>query len=319
MTQHSVCPCLEVWRRFHAGDVSDEELESLAAHQENCASCRDRLASLDLPVRDAECSTMDDRATQGFTGGMTADETARLEVESVLGEGGMGRVWVAHDGEVGRHVAVKRLKPEYETDPGLRARFLAEARVTGQLEHPGIVPVYRVLERPDGSPAYSMRLVRGRTLLEAAREYHRRGDHDRLALFLAALPRRLRTRGSRSGTVERPLTHVMEFRHPSWYVPETFDLLGRERVSLCLHDKEGSAIAGPAVGPAVYVRFHGTSGRYHGSYDEPTLRRWASRFDGWARERRPVFAYFNNDPEAVAVANAGTLRRLLRQDAERPA
>jgi uncharacterized protein YecE (DUF72 family) len=171
-----------------------------------------------------------------------------------------------------------------------------------------VEPLQRLFER---AAALGPRL--GPVLYQLPASFVR--DHERLAAFLAALPRRVPIRGPR-GTVERRLTHVMEFRHPSWYVPETFELLRHERVSLCLHDKEGSAIARPAVGPAVYVRFHGTSGRYHGSYDEPTLRRRASRLARWARDRRPVFAYFNNDPDAVAVANARTLRALLQQAAE---
>ena len=54
------------------------------------------------------------------------------------------------------------------------ARFLREAQITGQLEHPGIVPVYELARRPDDQqPFYTMRFVRGRTLSEAVRAYHR--------------------------------------------------------------------------------------------------------------------------------------------------
>jgi hypothetical protein len=84
----------------------------------------------------------------------------------------MGVVWEVPDAEVGRQVALKRLRPEFESRPDLRERFLAEARITGQLEHPGVVPVYRVIEQPDGSPAYVMRLISGETLHEAVRTYH---------------------------------------------------------------------------------------------------------------------------------------------------
>lgn len=73
------------------------------------------------------------------------------------------------------------------------------------------------------------------------------------------------------------LTHVIEFRHPSWYVADTFQALADAGVALCLHDKRGSEIAEPAVGPAVYVRFLGTSGQYHGSYSDKVLGRWARR------------------------------------------
>jgi uncharacterized protein YecE (DUF72 family) len=126
-------------------------------------------------------------------------------------------------------------------------------------------------------------------------------DLPRLDRFLRALPR-----GSGATRL-----HVVEFRDPSWYVAETFALLTRRRVALCLHDKAGSPISGPIVGPFVYVRFHGTSGRYHGSYSRRQLDRWAHVLADQTRQGRRVFAYFNNDPEAVATTNARTLREML--------
>ena len=127
-------------------------------------------------------------------------------------------------------------------------------------------------------------------------------DLERLDGFLARLPR---TRGGRR------VRHVVEFRHPSWYVDDTFQLLERRRVALCLHDKHGSQIDDPLVGPFVYVRFHGTSGRYHGSYSDAFLDRWAGRLAGQYQSGRLVFAYFNNDPDAVATFNARTLRQMI--------
>src|SRR5262249_13591199 len=63
---------------------------------------------------------------------------------------------------------------ERAADPALIARFLREARITSRLQHPGIVPVYEMVAGRDGEPPfYTMRLVRGQTLAEAAREYHR--------------------------------------------------------------------------------------------------------------------------------------------------
>jgi uncharacterized protein YecE (DUF72 family) len=117
-----------------------------------------------------------------------------------------------------------------------------------------------------------------------------------LDAFLGALPRRLQ--------------HVVEFRHRSWYVDATFDCLERHGASLCLHDKEGSEIVEPFVGPCVYVRFHGTSGRYHGSYTDKSLTEWAKRLAARWQDGVDVYAYFNNDPDAVATQNAETLRRL---------
>lgn len=89
--------------------------------------------------------------------------------------GGLGRVWLVRDAVIGRDVALKELRPERAGVAALRARFLDEARVTGQLEHPGIVPLYDLISDPgrDGGPCYTMRFLAGRTFAEATREYHR--------------------------------------------------------------------------------------------------------------------------------------------------
>ena len=84
--------------------------------------------------------------------------------------GGMGTVWLARDKSLGRDVALKELK----ADGGVGAvRFLREARITGQLEHPGVVPVYELGGDPNsGRPFYAMRFIRGRTLTEVAQAFH---------------------------------------------------------------------------------------------------------------------------------------------------
>jgi uncharacterized protein YecE (DUF72 family) len=128
-------------------------------------------------------------------------------------------------------------------------------------------------------------------------------DIPRLDRFLRALPR----------TASGSRRHVIEFRDPSWYVPQTFELLADRGAALCLHDKLGSPISEPSVGPFVYVRFHGTSGSYHGSYSPRQLDRWAHTLAEQIQAGRDVFAYFNNDPEAVATANALTLRENLER------
>jgi eukaryotic-like serine/threonine-protein kinase len=99
-----------------------------------------------------------------------------------VGRGGIGRVLLAFDEHLGREVALKELLPDQaEARPEALARFLREARVTGQLEHPGIVPVYELGRRPDGTPYYTMRVVRGRTLAEVLAA--RRALPERLSLL----------------------------------------------------------------------------------------------------------------------------------------
>ena len=66
----------------------------------------------------------------------------------LLGQGGMSRVYLAHDVRLGRDVAVKVLDERLAAQPGFRDRFLREARVAAALDHPHIVPIYDVGERP---------------------------------------------------------------------------------------------------------------------------------------------------------------------------
>jgi PAS domain S-box-containing protein len=89
--------------------------------------------------------------------------------------GGIGRVWVARDTHLGRLIALKELRPDKAGNEATCNRFVKEARITGQLEHPGIVPVYELAQRPDTQePFYTMRFVKGPTLTEAAQAYHQR-------------------------------------------------------------------------------------------------------------------------------------------------
>jgi eukaryotic-like serine/threonine-protein kinase len=99
----------------------------------------------------------------------------RYAIGQLHAEGGIGQVWLAHDRQFDRDVAIKTLRPELLQHDRVRSRFLQEAQITGQLEHPGIVPVYELVAGVGlGSPFYSMRFVRGRTLVDAARDYHKK-------------------------------------------------------------------------------------------------------------------------------------------------
>jgi hypothetical protein len=91
--------------------------------------------------------------------------TPRYRFEAFLGGGGMGEVWRCFDTRLARGVALKVLRePVFEG--GARARFEAEARQVGQLEHPAIVPVYDLGELADGRPFFAMKLIQGQTLEE---------------------------------------------------------------------------------------------------------------------------------------------------------
>ncbi len=81
-----------------------------------------------------------------------------------LARGGMGVVFKGHDTDLGRDVALKVLHEELVGDPVIVSRFVEEAQIGGQLQHPGIVPVYELGLMADERPFFTMKLVKGRTL-----------------------------------------------------------------------------------------------------------------------------------------------------------
>ena len=102
-------------------------------------------------------------------------QESRYDLIKPYGSGGIGRIWRARDRQFDREVALKELRRERADDSKVAARFLREARLTGQLEHPGVVPVYELGFRPEtNQPYYTMRLVQGRTLAESVHAYHAR-------------------------------------------------------------------------------------------------------------------------------------------------
>lgn len=91
----------------------------------------------------------------------TMDFGQRYERASLLGAGGMGEVHLCRDRTIGRDVAMKVIRPQGEVTPQGIGRFLREARVQGQLEHPAIVPVYDLGLDPSGAAFFTMKRVRG--------------------------------------------------------------------------------------------------------------------------------------------------------------
>ncbi|MAE64315.1 MAG: hypothetical protein CMJ18_08575 [Phycisphaeraceae bacterium] len=91
---------------------------------------------------------------------------ARYELREEIGRGGMGRVVRGRDVDLMRDVAVKILDQRLAGNPDIARRLVEEAQIAGQLQHPGIVPVYEVGMLEDGRPFFAMKLVQGRTLKE---------------------------------------------------------------------------------------------------------------------------------------------------------
>lgn len=88
----------------------------------------------------------------------------RYRNPTTIGAGGIGVVTSCLDPNLGRRVALKTLRRKYAENPSLRQRFVREARVMSQLEHPNIVPVHELGERPDGTVYFTMKQVHGESL-----------------------------------------------------------------------------------------------------------------------------------------------------------
>ena len=107
--------------------------------------------------------------------GTASSSGVRFQVLRPLNHGGMGVVSVALDKELDRSIALKEIRESAADDRAYRARFLAEAEITGKLEHPGIIPIYGLGTYGDGRPFYAMRLIRGDktgSLMDAIERFH---------------------------------------------------------------------------------------------------------------------------------------------------
>ncbi|MEM7010937.1 MAG: serine/threonine-protein kinase, partial [Verrucomicrobiota bacterium] len=93
----------------------------------------------------------------------------RYEAGDEVARGGMGAIRLADDVALRRQVAIKSMLAD-DASPDELARFIEEAQITGQLDHPGIVPIHEIGVDGDGQPFYSMQFVRGRDLQAVLKE-----------------------------------------------------------------------------------------------------------------------------------------------------
>jgi uncharacterized protein YecE (DUF72 family) len=112
--------------------------------------------------------------------------------------------------------------------------------------------------------------------------------------------------------------YAFEFRHKSWYEPAILDLLRDHDAALCLSDHADAPAPWEVTASFVYVRGHGPSGRYWGTYSDETLRRWTRDITRWRREGRAVYCYFDNDVKSAAPADAQRLLAFLGSESAAP-
>ncbi|MBL8617306.1 MAG: SUMF1/EgtB/PvdO family nonheme iron enzyme [Deltaproteobacteria bacterium] len=100
-------------------------------------------------------------------------EPSRYSIIGELGRGGAGEVLRVHDHALERIVALKTLRPELQADRVMLARFVHEAQIVAQIEHPAIVPVYDLGRLADGRWYLTMKEINGRTFREVIANLHR--------------------------------------------------------------------------------------------------------------------------------------------------
>ena len=122
---------------------------------------------------------------------------------------------------------------------------------------------------------------------------------ERLEIFLKKLP--------------KDKIHVFEFRDDSWHKKEVFEILDSYNASFCIHDMPYVRCPEIVTGKVAYLRFHGTTGIYQGSYPVKILQKWADWISTQAKSK-DVYVYFNNDQEAHAIYDAMKLKELLGID-----
>jgi uncharacterized protein YecE (DUF72 family) len=106
--------------------------------------------------------------------------------------------------------------------------------------------------------------------------------------------------------------HVVEFRHESWFVAETAQLLGAHRVAACQSDAADWPLWDTVTTDLVYVRLHGHALTYCSPYSERALRSWAARACEWRDSGHDVHVYFDNTDLGHAIGNATRLAQLLK-------
>lgn len=175
---------LDAWDQLHT--LPDLE-QRFPAHIEQL-----RLKTSELTQRSEPCTEQAETHGHSAAAGSTLNEaketrplsdeatepsgndahTPRFHILRNLAEGGIGTVYVAFDRDLRREVAIKELKRKFTHDQAVAYRFEREASVTGNLEHPNIVPIYATGKRSDGRPYYAMRLIRGKSMAAFIADMH---------------------------------------------------------------------------------------------------------------------------------------------------
>jgi serine/threonine-protein kinase len=164
-------------RRLHGERPrADDYLEQFPGETELVASAfNEAETTLCRRAGDEPTAAVADHGPDTAIGDGSGSPGVRYKILRRHARGGLGEVFVAHEEDLKREVALKQIRPEYSGDTLSQLRFLREAEITGGLGHPGIVPIYGLGRHPDGRPFYVMPFIRGHSLDEAIKRLHGAG------------------------------------------------------------------------------------------------------------------------------------------------
>jgi serine/threonine-protein kinase len=173
--EHAACQQLEKMVDLHIALHHENAKDSLASLR-SAAPALNSLAALGDPDIQRSLGHFDPEDETdprlASTVGVSTSEGTRFRILRPHARGGLGEVFVARDVELNREVALKEIQGRHANNHDTRNRFRMEAEITGQLEHPGIVPVYGLGAHPDGRAFYAMRFIQGESLMDAIKRYH---------------------------------------------------------------------------------------------------------------------------------------------------
>ena len=191
------CPSEMEICHFANGELDEARFNDIAEHLDRCHDCSLRLSHIeDSPdklgnlIREAISKPNQNESNQsslrdvntiqkGLSGTIqplseNCDPSTAQHADHNLGQryspldelgfGGIGNVMRARDNSIGRELAVKILREKHRNRPEVVQRFIEEAQIAGQLQHPGIVPIYEMGRSEDNRPFFTMKLINGETL-----------------------------------------------------------------------------------------------------------------------------------------------------------
>lgn len=159
-------------RHGHDVEKSLAAIDPLGTARKELDAFTDHRLQLSVAAVQARPSKPDDPYVTRAEAVATTCASTRFRILRPHARGNLGEVFVAHDIDVDREVALKQIQERHADHADSRARFLVEAEVTGRLEHPSIVPVYALGHYSDGRPFYAMRLIHGESFKDAIARYH---------------------------------------------------------------------------------------------------------------------------------------------------